>query len=42
MGTIDLESLAILKAVVEEGGVVRAAAKLQRVPYNVTTRIRKL
>jgi len=42
MGTIDLESLAILKAVVEEGGVVRAAAKLHRVPSNVSTRIRKL
>lgn len=42
MGTIDLESLAIFKAVVEEGGVVRAAAKLHRVPSNVTTRIRQL
>lgn len=42
MRTIDLESLAIFKAVVEEGGVVRAAAKLHRVPSNVTTRIRHL
>ena len=42
MGTIDLESLAIFKAVVEEGGVVRAAAKLHRVPSNVTTRVRHL
>ena len=42
MRTIDLESLAIFKAVVEEGGVVRAADKLHRVPSNVTTRIRQL
>jgi DNA-binding transcriptional LysR family regulator len=42
MRTIDLESLAIFKAVVEEGGVVRAAAKLNRVPSNVTTRVRQL
>lgn len=42
MRTIDLESLAIFKAVVEEGGVVRAAGKLHRVPSNVTTRIRQL
>lgn len=42
MRIIDLESLAIFRAVVEEGGVVRAAAKLHRVPSNVTTRIRQL
>ena len=42
MRTIDLESLAIFRAVVEEGGVVRAAGKLHRVPSNVTTRIRQL
>lgn len=42
MRTIDLESLAIFKAVVEEGGIVRAAGKLHRVPSNVTTRIRQL
>jgi DNA-binding transcriptional LysR family regulator len=42
METIDLESVAIFKAVVEEGGVVRAAAKLHRVPSNVSTRIRLL
>ena len=42
MEIIDLESLAIFKAVVEEGGVVRAAAKLHRVPSNVTTRVRQL
>jgi DNA-binding transcriptional LysR family regulator len=42
MRTIDLESLVIFRAVVEEGGVVRAAVKLHRVPSNVTTRIRQL
>jgi DNA-binding transcriptional LysR family regulator len=40
--TIDLESLAIFRTVVEEGGVIRAAEKLHRVPSNVTTRIRQL
>ena len=39
---IDLESLNIFRTVVEEGGVVRAAAKLNRVQSNVTTRIRQL
>jgi DNA-binding transcriptional LysR family regulator len=42
METINLESVAIFKAVVEEGGVVRAAARLHRVPSNVTKRIRQL
>lgn len=42
MRTVDLESLAIFRTVVEEGGVVRAAAKLHRVPSNVTTRVRQL
>lgn len=42
MRTINLESLAIFKTVVEEGGVVRAAEKLHRVPSNVTTRVRQL
>lgn len=42
MRTIDLESLAIFRAVVEEGGVTKAAAKLHRVPSNVTTRMRQL
>lgn len=42
MRTIDLESLVIFKAVVDAGGVVRAAEKLHRVPSNVTTRIRQL
>jgi len=42
MRTIDLESLAIFKTVVDEGGVIRAADKLHRVPSNVTKRIRQL
>lgn len=42
MRTIDLESLAIFRTVVEEGGVIRAAEKLHRVPSNVSTRIRQL
>jgi DNA-binding transcriptional LysR family regulator len=42
MRTIDLESLKIFRTVVDEGGVVRAAAKLNRVQSNVTTRIRQL
>jgi len=39
---IDLESLKIFRTVVDEGGVNRAAAKLNRVQSNVTTRIRQL
>jgi DNA-binding transcriptional LysR family regulator len=42
MRTIDLESLKIFRTVVDEGGVVRAASKLNRVQSNVTTRIRQL
>lgn len=42
MRTIDLELLRIFRTVVDEGGVVRAAAKLNRVQSNVTTRIRQL
>lgn len=42
MRTIDLESLDIFRAVVQEGGVIRAAAKLNRVQSNVTTRIKQL
>ena len=42
MRTIDLESLQIFQTVVAEGGVLRAADKLHRVPSNVTTRIRQL
>jgi DNA-binding transcriptional LysR family regulator len=42
MRTIDLESLKIFRTVVDEGGVIRAAMKLNRVQSNVTTRIRQL
>jgi DNA-binding transcriptional LysR family regulator len=42
MRTIDLEALRIFRTVVDEGGVVRAANKLNRVQSNVTTRIRQL
>src|SRR5204862_1926742 len=42
MRTIDLGSLKIFRTVVDEGGVVRAASKLNRVQSNVTTRIRQL
>jgi DNA-binding transcriptional LysR family regulator len=42
MRTIDLESLEIFRTVVDEGGVIRAANKLNRVQSNVTTRIRGL
>lgn len=42
MRTIDLESLRIFRTVVDEGGIVRAATKLNRVQSNVTTRIRQL
>jgi DNA-binding transcriptional LysR family regulator len=42
MRTIDLEALKIFRTVVDEGGVVRAAHKLNRVQSNVTTRIRQL
>ncbi len=39
---MDLSALTIFRAVVREGGVTRAAAKLNRVQSNVTTRIRQL
>jgi DNA-binding transcriptional LysR family regulator len=39
---MDLTALRIFKAVVEQGGVNKAAAKLHRVPSNVTTRIKQL
>ena len=42
MRTVDLESLKIFRTVVDEGGVVRAAKKLNRVQSNVTTRTRQL
>ncbi len=39
---MDLAALRIFKAVVEQGGINRAAAKLHRVPSNITTRVRRL
>jgi DNA-binding transcriptional LysR family regulator len=42
MRSIDLDSLDIFRAVVQEGGVIRAANKLNRVQSNVTTRIKQL
>ena len=39
---MDLGDLAIFKAVAEEGGVVRAARRLHRVPSSVTSRIQQL
>jgi DNA-binding transcriptional LysR family regulator len=42
MRTIDLDTLDIFRTVVQEGGVIRAAAKLNRVQSNVTTRIKQL
>jgi DNA-binding transcriptional LysR family regulator len=42
VGTIDLVALEIFKAVVEAGGITRAAAKLHRVQSNVTTRVKQL
>lgn len=42
MRSIDFDSLEIFRAVVQEGGVIRAANKLNRVQSNVTTRIKQL
>ena len=39
---MDLAALRIFKAVVEYGGINKAAAKLHRVPSNVTTRVKQL
>ena len=39
---MELEDLAIFRAVVQEGGILKAARKLHRVPSNVSTRIRQL
>jgi DNA-binding transcriptional LysR family regulator len=41
MRTFDLDDLHIFRCVVREGGVTRAARQLQRVPSNVTTRIKQ-
>src|ERR1700751_4919144 len=40
--SVDLSDLRIFTTVVREGGVTRAAEKLNRVQSNVTTRIRQL
>jgi DNA-binding transcriptional LysR family regulator len=40
--TIELQALQIFKAVVDFGGVTRAAAQLHRVPSNITTRLKQL
>jgi DNA-binding transcriptional LysR family regulator len=42
MRILDLETLHIFRTVVAEGGVLRAAARLNRVQSNVTTRVRQL
>ena len=39
---MDLSDLLIFRTVVEAGGIIKAAARLHRVPSNVTTRIRQL
>jgi DNA-binding transcriptional LysR family regulator len=39
---VNFADLKVFKSVVEEGGVIRAASKLHRVPSAVTTRIRQL
>src|SRR2546425_6346877 len=42
MRNMDLASLQIFKAVADEGGITKAAAKLDRVQSNVTTRVKQL
>jgi len=42
MRNLDLDALQIFKAVAERGGVARAAAHLNRVQSNVSTRLRQL
>lgn len=42
MRMMDLDDLQIFRCVVREGGITRAAARLHRVPSNVTTRIKQL
>ena len=39
---MDLRALEIFRTVVEHGGITKAAARLHRVPSNVTTRIKQL
>lgn len=42
MRTFSLDDLHIFRSVVEEGGVIKAATLLNRVPSNITTRIKQL
>ena len=42
MKNIDLDSLQIFKAMVEQGGITKAAAQLHRVQSNITTRVQNL
>jgi DNA-binding transcriptional LysR family regulator len=42
MRNLELSALEVFKAVVDEGGVAKAAARLHRVPSNVTTRVKQL
>jgi DNA-binding transcriptional LysR family regulator len=42
MRSLDLDSLEIFRSVVREGGILRAAERLNRVQSNVTTRIKQL
>lgn len=42
MRTLDLDSLHIFRTVVQQGGITRAAAELNRVPSNITTRVQNL
>jgi DNA-binding transcriptional LysR family regulator len=42
MAELDLDALRIFKTVADEGGITRAARKLNRVQSNVTTRVKQL
>jgi len=42
MGNIDLAALEIFKAVVDQGSITKAATRLNRVPSNLTTRVKQL
>jgi len=42
MRTLDLDALHIFRTVAEQGGITRAAVKLNRVQSNVTTRVKQL
>lgn len=42
MRNIDLDSLQVFQAVVDYGGIKKAAVQLNRVPSNVTTRVKNL